>query len=210
MGRSSPPSRCARAAARSCCRCCCFRFPFRPSCRWWRVRLRFSPEKTPPTSTSCCFSPTMWCLLQLVSRSSKRFCTRNEAALPHPRDSDGNFSRLCPTLGARRGHAYRCTAGRRLPHHLLSRAFGLDRVSTLLYQFHCVDSVSGQRERVDRKGREVDCDRSRRDRRHRDLSAASAAAVSVQRHAPQRDGDDDHVHPCLLLSCGMAVSRRAG
>ena len=38
----------------------------------------FLPETIPRTSTSYCFSPTMWCLLQLDLACLKRCCKRNE------------------------------------------------------------------------------------------------------------------------------------
>ena len=42
------------------------------------------------------------------------------------------------------------------------------------------------------------------------LSAAGAAAVGVEQDAPERHRDDRPLHPCVLLSDGMAFSRRAG
>ena len=46
-------------------------------------------------SGSCCFSPTMWCLLLLVWRCLKRFCRRNgNERLPHPRGSYGSAAGL--------------------------------------------------------------------------------------------------------------------
>src|ERR1700728_712517 len=71
--------RCARAAASLCCRCCSFLFPFPPSSPWSKGLHPFLLVTTPRTSTSCCFSPTMWCLLQRVWLYSTRFFTRNKA-----------------------------------------------------------------------------------------------------------------------------------
>src|SRR5579864_3348741 len=126
----SPPCRCARAIVNSCSRCCCFLFLFLRSLAWSPAPRPSSPETTRRTSISCCFSPMMWCLLLLVWPCSRQFSTRNETDLPHPLDRDRLPVGLCAVSGSGRG-SHRCAAGGGLPHHLLSRAFGVDSVSAL-------------------------------------------------------------------------------
>src|ERR1700756_4718098 len=82
----SPLCRCVHAAAKSCCLCYCFQSPF-PLCnRWLRPLASFSPGTAPPVSGSCCFSPTMWCLLLLVWHYSKPCCRQNETRVSHSCD----------------------------------------------------------------------------------------------------------------------------
>ena len=45
-------------------------------------------------SGSYCFSPTMWCLLQLVWHCLKQFCRRNETGFPYPRSAYGTITGL--------------------------------------------------------------------------------------------------------------------
>src|SRR5712664_766375 len=79
MERSSPPCPCARAAASSCCLCSCVPCPFQQCWEWSQPPPAFSRGRIPPTSTSYCFSPTMWCLLQPVSACLTRCCKRNDS-----------------------------------------------------------------------------------------------------------------------------------
>src|ERR1700719_178705 len=83
----------------------------------------------------------MWCLLRLVWPCSERSCTQNEKTIPNPVDRDRSYAGLCalPGIGSCTSG---CLAGRSLPHHLLPRAVGMDRVSTVLHQFRGVDSIS--------------------------------------------------------------------
>src|ERR1700683_2959513 len=99
----------------------------------------------------------MWCLLQLVWGCLEQFSTLNEASIPYPLDCDGVDAGVCPVSGAG-GCADGCATGRRVPHHLLSRAFRVDGVSAVLHQLHCIDPISRQREGVDAEGGEVGCD----------------------------------------------------
>src|SRR5580693_5205804 len=78
MERSLPRCPCAPAAASLCCLCFYFQFQFRRCSAWLRPPPAFSPGRIPRTSTSYCFSPTMWCLLQRVSACLKRCCKRNK------------------------------------------------------------------------------------------------------------------------------------
>src|SRR5579862_2889360 len=133
--------RCARGIARSCFRCCCFRSRFRPSWVWSPEPLPCLRERTPRTSTSCCFSPTMWCLLQLVWGYSEQFCRRNETSFSYPCCADRRLSGLRDISGVI-CRARGCHAGQRLPDHLLSRAFGMDGVFALFHKLHRLCAVS--------------------------------------------------------------------
>src|SRR5216684_2501739 len=177
MERSSPRCPCGRAAGNSCCLFSCFLFPFLQCWAWSQPPPAFSRERIPFTSTSYCFSPTMWCLLQPVSAYLTQCCKRNEKSVSHPCSSDGVFSGLRFLSGHVRC-AYRLCARRRLPHHLLSRAIGVDRFSAVLHQLHCVGAISGECEAILPARREVDCDCLRDCRIHRAFCSASASATS--------------------------------
>src|SRR6267154_1631456 len=109
----SPPCRCAPAAAKSCCRCCCFQFRFLPCSPWWRPPVSSSPETARRVSGSYCFSRTMWCLLLLVWHYLRPSCRQNETSLPHPRGSHRSAAGLlflCSNLGCSHGaHHGRCS-----------------------------------------------------------------------------------------------------
>src|SRR5882672_4121666 len=196
MERFSRPCQSARAAANSCCPCCCSRFPFLPCWAWSQALQAFLRERIPRTSISYCFSPTMWCLLQRVSACLTRYCKRNEEGVPHPRGADGTVPGLCFLPGDVHC-AYRLRAGRRLPHHLLPRALGVDSLPAVLHQLHRFGAISGERETVIAARRKVDCDHGRDCWLHCAFYSAGEA-TTADRDVPQF-GRDHSVDPCRPL-----------
>src|SRR5579859_876553 len=207
MERFSRQCRCARAIARSCCRCCCSQFQFRRCWAWWREQPRFLPARTRRIFTSCCFSPTMWCLLQLVWHYLGLSSTPNEASFSYPFDYHGSISRLCVVSGAR-GRPGRCAAGRGLSDHLLPRALCLDGVSAVLHQLHCFHSIPGKGQSLDSECSQVGSDRDWGDRSRCDFPASGAADASDWDAAECgcNDGVDDS---SILFSDRLAVPGRA-
>src|ERR1700676_2184839 len=127
----SRPCRCARAAAKLCCRCCCFLSRSPPCNPWCRPRASFLVEMARRASGSYCFSPMMWCLLLLVWHYSKPSCKQNETRLPNPRGCDGSAAGL-RLLRSNLGCSHGADDGRCSAHLLLSCAFRMDGVFTLL------------------------------------------------------------------------------
>src|ERR1022692_5133536 len=188
MEHFSQRCHCARAAASLCCLCSCSRFPFPRCWAWSPAPPAFSRVRARRTSTSYCFLPTMWCLLLLVSPCLTRCCKRNEKGLPYPCGSDGVLPRL-RFLSGHVGRADGRPAGRRLSHHLLPRAFGVDGLPAVLHQLHCIGAIPGECETVDAARCKVDCDCGRDSWLHRAFHPASTTAVA-QWDVSEFSGDD--------------------
>src|SRR5580704_5940428 len=120
----------ALVAAKSCCRCCCFPSRSQPCNRWWRPPASSLPAMARRASGSYCFSPTMWCLLQLVWLYSRLSCRLNETGPPHPRGSYGSVAGIC-FLRSDLGGADGADDGRCPAYLLLSCALGVDGVPAI-------------------------------------------------------------------------------